>query len=481
MNVISAIPHKTLLLATAVAIAACAPTHTAPANPAVAVTAAATAPQALTAALDSIMAAAYPADQPGAAAIVVQDGEVLLRQGYGMADLELDVPMRPEYVFRIGSMTKQFTGAAILMLKQEGRLSLEDPLTRFLPDYPTDGRTVTVEQLLGHSSGIRSYTNMPEWNETIREDVSLEELIATFRDEPFDFEPGEDYSYNNSGYVLLGAIIEEVSGMSYEDFLRTRIFERLGMESSGYGNAARITTNRIPGYSRQEDEWVNAEYFSMTQAHAAGALLSSVDDMARWDAAITRGALLGESGWERAHTPIRLNDGRSTRYGAGWGLGRIGHYETIEHGGGIDGFTVHALRVPDANLFVAVLTNADSPVTPPVQFALRLADKVLGGVMDDPEEVPVDLERLEEYAGDFQFDDGYTFTISVEETTLHWSVGEQRGELRPIGQDLFFDPDSGFRFRFDREAGRVVAVVLEPRVGMPERASRIDEEARVDP
>jgi D-alanyl-D-alanine carboxypeptidase len=336
-------------------------------------TTAPTAPaSALTVALDSVLRAAYPADQPGAAAIVVRDGQVLLRAGYGMADLEHGIAMRPEHIFRIGSITKQFTGAAVLMLAQEGRLTLDDPLTRFFPDWPR-GEAVTVRQLLGHTSGIRSYTGMSEWVPTRRTDLSLAELMSLFRDEPYDFEPGERWSYNNSGYILLGAIIEQVSGVTYADFVETRIFDRLGMSSSSFGNASRITPNRIPGYSRQGDEWVNSEFLSMTHPHAAGSLLSTVDDLARWDAAIARGDLLGEAGWRAAFTPVLLNDGRDTRYGAGWALGRIGSHVTVEHGGGINGFITNAIRVPEAGLFVAVLANSDSPVTDPGAISLQPA------------------------------------------------------------------------------------------------------------
>lgn len=431
----------------------------------------------LTVALDSILRAAYPADQPGAAAIVVRNGEVLLRGGYGMADLELDVPIGPEHVFRLGSITKQFTGAAILMLAEEGQLSLDDPITRFFPDYPTGGRTVTVEHLLGHTSGIRSYTSMPEWTSTTRTDLSVPELIGVFRDQPFDFEPGESWSYNNSGYVLLGAIIEEISGMSYADFVRTRIFEPLGMTASSYGDPARITPNRVPGYSRNDSGWMNAEYLSMTHPYAAGSLLSSVDDLARWDAAIARGDFLGEDSWQRAFAPIRLNDGRSTGYGAGWMQGRIGQFETAEHGGGINGFSTNAMRVPEAGLFVAVLTNADSPVTGPGSVMVRLADRVLGGAMDEPE-VAVDPAGLEEYVGVYRIDVAATRTITTEDGRLYSErTGGSRLELRPIGEDLFLFPDSGSRLRFERDgAGRVTTMLMEPRVGMAERAERTDAE-----
>jgi D-alanyl-D-alanine carboxypeptidase len=431
------------------------------------------APEQPSTALDAVMREAFPADQPGAAAIVVRNGAILLRAGYGLADMEQGIAMRPEHVFRLGSITKQFTGVAILMLAEEGRLSLDDPLTRFFPDYPTGDRTVTVEQLLGHTSGIRSYTSMREWAATRRQDLSVAELMDMFKDQPFDFEPGDAWSYNNSGYILLGAVIEEVSGVSYADFVRTRIFEPLGMTASTYGDALRIIPNRIPGYSRRGDDWSNAEFLSMTHPYAAGSLLSSVDDLARWDAAITRGQLLSDAGWQRAFSPVHLNDGRSTGYASGWMLGRIGPYETLEHGGGINGFSTHALRVPEAGLFVAVLTNSDNPLAGPTQLALRLADVALGGVMDEPA-VDVPEDRLREYVGVYRIDDSATRTIFLDDGRPYSQrTGGNRFELRPIGEDLFLFPASGTRLRFVREDGEVRAAVMYPRAGMAERSERV--------
>jgi D-alanyl-D-alanine carboxypeptidase len=469
------IPRAPFLLAILGAglLAACAPATTAtPPNPHPAAPAS-TAP--LMQALDSLMRATFPADQPGAAVIVTRNGETLLRGGYGMADLELGVAIRPDHVFRIGSVTKQFTGVAILMLEQEGRLSLSDPLTRFFPDYPTGGQHVTVEHLLGHTSGIRSYTEMESWAETRRQDLGVEELIAMFRDEPFDFAPGESWRYNNSGYILLGAIVEQLSGMPYGEFVEKRIFAPLGMTRSHYGEHERVLANRIPGYSRRGDGWVNADFLSMTHPYAAGSLLSSVDDLARWNAAIQRGELLDAERWRRAFQPVLLNDGRSTSYGAGFMTGWLGPYTTIEHGGGINGFISQALSVPEAGVFVAVLTNADGPLGDPTALSLQLADMVLGGVRDAPA-VAVTPQRLSQYVGVYRIAPDATRTITYEDGVLYSQrSGGSRLELRPIGEDLFLFPATGARLVFERQAGAVVRMILEPRLGMGDSAVRTDE------
>ncbi|KPV51568.1 beta-lactamase, partial [Kouleothrix aurantiaca] len=224
--------------------------------------------------IDALAHELYAPDAPGAALIAVRDGETILRRGYGMAQLELGVAIEPEMVFRIGSITKQFTAVAILMLAGQGRLALNDPITRFLPDYPMGDARITVEHLLTHTSGIRSYTDMPEWLPLWRKDFTLTELIGLFKNEPMRFAPGTRWAYNNSGYILLGAMIEAVSGVSYESFLQQHIFDPLGMRHSCYDNTLRIVSGRVAGYEKEPDGYRNAEYLSMTQPHAAGALAS---------------------------------------------------------------------------------------------------------------------------------------------------------------------------------------------------------------
>jgi len=237
-------------------------------------------------AINETLAQTYKSNEPGSAVVVVNGGRVIFRKGYGMANLELGVPVEPDMVFRLGSVTKQFTAVAVLMLAEQGKLSLDDDITKFIPDYPAKTQRVTVEQLLTHTSGIKSYTSLPEWLLMWRKDTELNELIGLFKDKPADFAPGERWAYNNSGYVLLGAIIEKASGQSYQDFIEKNIFQRLGMAHSFYDNTARVIPRRVTGYSKGKDGYINAPYLSMTQPHAAGALVSSVDDLALWDAAL---------------------------------------------------------------------------------------------------------------------------------------------------------------------------------------------------
>ncbi|HEX9901554.1 MAG TPA: serine hydrolase domain-containing protein, partial [Acidobacteriota bacterium] len=220
--------------------------------------------------IDAILAQTYKPGEPGAAVLVKKGGQVLFRRGYGLANLELNVPVEPDMVFRLGSITKQFTAVAVLMLAEQGKLSLQDDLSKFLPDFPTQGRTITIEHLLTHTSGIKSYTEIPGWLSLWRKDMSVKEIIDLFRNVPLEFEPGQRWKYSNSGYILLGAVIEKISGQAYEDFIRKNIFEPLGLAHSCYDRMARIIPRRVPGYSLGRAGFENAQFISMTQPYAAG-------------------------------------------------------------------------------------------------------------------------------------------------------------------------------------------------------------------
>lgn len=307
------------------------------------------------AAFDRILAPHYRDHVPGAAVIVLKDGKTVFRAAYGMADIDRHVPMTPDMVFRLGSLTKQFTAVAIMLLADEGKLAVTDDITRFLPDYPTHGRRITIEHLLTHTSGIRNDTDMPEFVDKMRTDMSVQQLIDFFKNEPLDFEPGTRYSYSNSGYVLLGAIIERVAGQRYASFMAERIFEPLGMRHTAYEGHERTGAKRVTGYNRDRQ----APVLSMTQPFAAGALVSTVDDLARWEVAVSSGKLLKPHTWRRVFAPYVLSNGKVTNYAYGWMIGEVKGHPTSEHGGAIPGFSSYVIRLPKERIFVAVLTNDD--------------------------------------------------------------------------------------------------------------------------
>jgi CubicO group peptidase (beta-lactamase class C family) len=426
---------------------------------------------------DQVLSAAYPDDQPGAAALVVQNGKVVLRKGYGMANLDLGVPVSPDMVFELGSITKQFTAASILLLQERGQLRVEDEITKYLTDYPTHGETITIEHLLTHTSGIPSYTGLPEWISRVREDMTLQTLIALFKDKPLEFKPGEKWAYNNSGYILLGAIVEKVSGKSYEQFVEEEIFAKLGMKSSRYGHAGEVVPRRVSGYSRDAQGFRNAEYLSMTQPYAAGSLMSTVDDLAIWEKALGSEALLKKASLDRMFTPYKLKSGINTHYAYGIGATDFEGQRLIEHGGGIFGFVTHMVRVPEKGLFVAILSNNDATETPPDTLSLRIVAKALGKPMEERKSVQLDPPALDEYVGVYRFDERTTRTITREGSKLFSQrSGGEKQEILASAKDEFFFVNSGSRLHFRRDAqGKVTGAGLTPRSGPEEEGKKTDE------
>ncbi|VAW42968.1 Beta-lactamase class C-like and penicillin binding proteins (PBPs) superfamily, partial [hydrothermal vent metagenome] len=260
----------------------------------------------LTRNFDSLVVDAYPADEPGAAVLVAQKGEIIYTRGQGVANLEWQIPIEPDMVFRLASLTKQFTAVAILILLEQGKLNLDEIITTYLPDYPLNDQPITIRHLLTHTSGIMSYTDMPSWPPLWRKDFTVAELIDFFKDEPMQFEPGEKSVYNNSGYILLGAIIEAISGKTYAEFIKTHTFEPVGMKTAVYDMPQPIIPRRVAGYSQSPNGYVNAEYVGMTQPYAAGSLAATVYDLAAWDNALYSEKLLKQETLALAYESVTL-------------------------------------------------------------------------------------------------------------------------------------------------------------------------------
>src|SRR5262245_37099591 len=306
----------------------------------------------LTDTLKEHMAEVVKNDGFSGAVLVMKDGQPLLREAYGKANYELEAPNTVETKFRLGSITKQFTAMAVMILAERGKLSVQDLIGKHLENAPPAWANITIRHLLTHTSGIPSYTGFPQMmSRTVRLPASLDEIVATFRDKPLEFEPAEEFRYSNSGYIVLGKIIERASGQDYETFVRQNIFQPLAMNDSGYDHNAAILPNRAAGYIRMFIILANATYIDMTWPHAAGALYSTVDDLAKWDRALAEGKLIGPKSYEEMFSPFLRT------YAYGWFVrDRDGHKE-IGHGGGIHGFSTSIVRYPDDKVCVIVLNN----------------------------------------------------------------------------------------------------------------------------
>jgi CubicO group peptidase (beta-lactamase class C family) len=380
-------------------------------------------------------------------------------------------------VFRLGSITKQFTAASIMMLVEQGKLALSDPIEKYLPGYPTQGHTITIEHLLTHTSGIQSYTDIPGWmTGRIKTDMTVAELVDGFKKEPMQFAPGTAYRYNNSAYVLLGAIIEKASGQTYAAFVSDHIFRPLGMTSSFYGSNAPVIAKRVPGYTRDGDTLLNAQYLSMTQPYSAGSLVSSVDDLAKWDAALYTGTLLTRSSLERMWTPYTLSNGKTTGYGYGFAIDTLRGHRAVAHGGGINGFSTFAIRLPDDHVYVAVLSNSDGPKSSPSYVARRLAAVAIGRPFPEPVEKTIDPKVLSGHIGVYEIDKDQRRTVTVDGGALYTQrTGGSRVEAKASSETEFFYENSLTRVVFERDAsGRTVAMrVYADGAEEPERAVRV--------
>jgi D-alanyl-D-alanine carboxypeptidase len=297
---------------------------------------------------------------PGVSVAVVKDGKPVLLKGYGLANAELNVSANENTVFQLASVTKQFTATGIMMLVEEGKVTLDDKLPKFFDKLPEAWSNVTVRQLLNHTSGIKSYTNRPGFAKNLRKDYTKDEIIKMAADAPVEFAPGEKYNYNNTGFYLLGMIIEKVSGKEYGAFLQERIFQPLGMTETRLNDLREVLKGRATGYAVEKGKLRNGEYVSPTQPFSAGALVSTVVDLAKWDAALYTDKLLKRASLEQMWTPEKLNDGKPLTYGYGWGVDVYRTRKRISHGGGINGFSTFIARFVDDKLTVIVLTNQES-------------------------------------------------------------------------------------------------------------------------
>lgn len=413
--------------------------------------------------IDKYLSGIYKADMPGAAVLAVKNGKVILRKGYGMADLELNVPMRAEMVFRIGSITKQFTSVGIMMLVEEGKVKLEDLITVYLPDYPLKGKNVTVTHLLNHTSGIKSYTSMPEFGKMMRKDMEVKKLIDVFKDQPFDFDPGEKFLYNNSGYILLGAIIEKVSGQKYADFVKKRIFDKAGMVNSIYGEASLVIKNRARGYSITGNGAMNSSYISMTLPYAAGSLLSTVDDLYKWNRSLNAGKLISKESLKKLYKRTKLNNGEEISYSFGFMNIDFKGYREIHHGGGINGFISNKLYIPEEDIFVAVLSNSTGSKTSTQFVSQWIATLLLGKPYSEGAGRILTEKELDEYVGVYEISKDDERSVIREGNKLFTQrSGSIKQEAFNKSSDTFFFKNSftWFTFERDKRDGKVIAMTM---------------------
>jgi CubicO group peptidase (beta-lactamase class C family) len=304
---------------------------------------------------------------PGLSIVVIKGGQIVLAKGYGLANVEHQVPVKPETIFQSGSVGKQFTATAVMMLVEEGKISLDDKINKYLTGAPDSWKEITVRHLLTHTAGTTDYPRDFDF----RRDYTEDELLKRAASIPLAFQPGEKWSYSNLGYVMLGILIHKVSGKFYGDFLQERIFKPLGMDTARIISEADIVMNRAAGYRLVKGELKNQNWVSPSlNTTADGALYLTALDMAKWDAALYTEKLLKKSSLDQMWTPVKLNSGKTHSYGFGWGLGAARGHRIVEHGGAWQGFKTYISRYVDDQLTVVVFAN----------LAQANVGKIAGGV-----------------------------------------------------------------------------------------------------
>jgi CubicO group peptidase (beta-lactamase class C family) len=409
---------------------------------------------------------------PGLSIAVVQDGKVVKAQGYGLANVELNVAATPETIYQSGSIGKQFTATLVMMLIEEGKMGLEDPVSKYIPEAPAIWKDITLHRLLTHTSGISNglYAHMD-----MRKDYTEDELIQLIAAQPLDFQPGEKWNYSNPGYVTLGILIHKATGKFYGDLLRERIFAPLGMTTARIIDEADIIPNRAAGYRLADGKLKNQEWVSPTlNTTADGAIYLTVLDMAKWDAALYSEKLLKRASLDLMWTPAKLNDGKTEKYGFGWQINEYHGHRLIQHGGAWQGFTAQISRYVDDKLTVIVMTNLVGARPGKIERGIAaLYNADLAPV--ERKTVAIDPKVFDAYAGEYEIAPGYAATLSREGDRfwVEFPGGRPRMEIFAESNTTFFVKGEEIQITFVKDASGAVTHLILDQIGSQLKAPKI--------
>ncbi|MCE0521369.1 MAG: serine hydrolase [Methylacidiphilales bacterium] len=436
--------------------------------------------------LESILAKRLPADGPGEVVLVARDGKILFSHGYGFADREKRIPTTPETRFRIGSVTKQFTAAAILHLAQEGKLSIDDSLAKYFPKYP-GGEKITLRHLLTHTSGLHNYTAHPDFLARVTQPIASADLVAWFQDDPPDFPPGEQFGYCNTGYVLLGQIVEKVSGLPLGDYLQKQFFGPLGLHDTGTWHNATPPDHAAKGYSFIEKPLLGKQLqpavdWDMSWAGGAGELYSTVGDLWHWTEALQGGLILSPEGLRDMVTEVTVpkKETLTLRYGMGLGHCDIGNLPAIGHNGGLNGFLSEVMWFPDQKVTVVVLGNAmpPPPGTTPSEIVPIAARAFLGPEMaaHAPKiDLTVNPKIYSDYVGRYDYKSGIQEVTAENGHIFAQLTGQNKFEIFPSGPDAFFFKVVEASMVFQRDKNGIVTGVVHTQNEMTFTAPKLSE------
>lgn len=403
--------------------------------------------------------------------LVAREGKIIYSKGYGLANIEFDVANTPQTKFRLGSITKQFTAASILLLQERGKLSVQDPICKYVENCPKTWEPVTIHHLLTHTSGIHSYTDVgspEEYRLMSLQNVTPTAFVDSFKNKPLDFAVGEKYKYNNSGYFILGYLIEKISGQSYEAFLQENIFAPLKMASTGYDTHDRILKLRATGYEDRNGKTVNSSYLDMSIPYAAGSLYSTVEDLFAWNEALFSDKILTAKSRTAMMTPDKNN------YGYGLAMNQQFNRPRVSHGGGINGFNTFLTRFPAEKITIVALRNANFGVSPD-----KVCTDFAAILFGEKYEIPgtqviakVDPKIYDAYLGEYQLGP-MTLTVTRDgDRLLAQPTGQSKAELFPESETKYFLKVVDAKITFVKdESGKVTHLILHQ--GGEQKATKI--------
>jgi CubicO group peptidase (beta-lactamase class C family) len=431
-------------------------------------------PAALEKKVDELLNAHVRINDFGGAVLLASDGKPLVAKGYGFANIEWQIPAAPNTKFRIGSITKQFTSMLVMQLRQQSKIKIEDSVCVYVTPCPDAWKPVTIHHLLTHTSGIPTYTSLADWRKVNMVPKTIDEMIGFFRDLPLQWVPGEKFAYNNSGYFLLGVVIEKATGKKYEQALQEMILGPLGMKDTGYDWPGTIIPRRASGYQGKGPAVSNAAALDMQQPYSAGSLYSTVEDLLTWDQALYTEKLLPEAAKQMMWTPFKNN------YAYGWGIAEpsaatFGH-KRIVHSGGINGFSSVIIRVPDTNVTAIVLANNASV------NASEVGRELLAIYFGQPYTVPaprtvtqLDAKIFDQYVGKYELRADFVMTVTREGNRfLTQATGQGVVEIFPTSETKFFPKAMEAEITFVKSADGTVTHLMLTQGGRNQLARKVE-------
>lgn len=406
--------------------------------------------------IDSIFTVYAGKNHFNGSVLIAKKDKILLSKGYGMANFAYDIPNSSTTKFKLASVSKQFTAMSILILQEKGKLSVEDKLTKFIPGYP-NGDQITIHHLLTHTSGIPSVTSLSVYDTIMVQPHTLEQLISYTKNKPLEFEPGSKFNYSNTGFIILSYIIEKVSGNELGAFLKSNIFEPLGMKNSGLWHSREVIKNAAVGYSFEENIAVETRYIDMSIPSGAGAIYSTVEDMYLWDRALYTEKLIKKTTLEKMMTPFKDN------YAYGFKVDNYAGHKQITHSGGIEGFATIGYHFPDEELYIVILKNVDNQMLFPAHKLSRAI--MYGQKFDLPKEhkvAEINKSVFNKLIGEYEFDPAFKLTVSAVEGKIYaQATGQPKLEIYPEGEYNYFSKSVDAQFEFTKDdKGNATSIIL---------------------